>query len=212
MKQQDKYWDKVAPTKEFATPFNMELFKKHVKEDSKILDYGCGYGRTIKYLINNGYTNLTGIDFSEKMIERAKKEESMIEFKVVKNNILPFKDNSFDAVLLLAVLTCVIYDDDQDKIIKEIKRVLKPEGVIYINDFLVNTDQRNMMRYEKFKEKYNCYGVFELEEGAILRHFDENRICELTNRFDEIEYKKVVYTTMNGNKSNGFNYIGMVKI
>jgi len=208
MKQQDKYWDKVAPIKEFTTPFDMELFKKYVKKDANILDYGCGYGRTANELMNNGYANLTGIDFSEGMIERAKKEKSTIEFRVVKNNVLPFKDNSFDAVLLLAVLTCVINNDEQENIIKEIKRVLKTEGIIYINDFLLNTDPRNLRRYEKFKEKYDCYGVFELDEGATLRHFDEKRIRELTNRFKQIEYKKVVYTTMNGNKSNGFNYIG----
>lgn len=208
MKQQDKYWDKVAPIKQFTTPFNMELFKKYVNKDGNILDYGCGYGRTVKALKNNGYINISGVDLSEEMIKRAKKEESDIDFRVVKNNILSFEDNSFDAVLLLAVLTCVVNNDEQDNIIKEVKRVLKPEGIIYINDFLLNTDQRNLTRYDKFKEKYDCYGMFELDEGAILRHFDDNRINELTKGFKKIKFEKVVYTTMNGNKSNGFNYIG----
>ena len=92
----------------------------------------------------------------------------------------------------------------------EIKRVLKPNGIIYINDFLLNDDERNIKRYNKFDDKYNCYGIFELDEGAILRHYDEKRIEELIKDFDTIEYEKVVYTTMNGNNSNGFNYLGKI--
>ncbi|MDD9150850.1 methyltransferase domain-containing protein [Sporolactobacillus sp. CQH2019] len=83
---------------------------------------------------------------------------------------LPFEDNSIDAVLLLAVLTCVYKDQEQDSILNEIKRVLKPNGIIYINDFLLNDDERILTRYKKYKDKYKTYGVFELPEGAILRH------------------------------------------
>lgn len=210
MIQQDEYWNKVAAEKEFTTPFKIDLFENHVKKNDKILDYGCGYGRTLRLLKDNGYLNLSGVDLSEKMIERAKKENPSMNYAVVKNNKLHFEDNSFDAVLLLAVLTCIINNKEQEMMINEIERVLKPNGVIYINDFLINNDDRNFKRYNKFKDKYNCYGVFELDEGAILRHFDEKRIKELTKDFNTLEYEKVVYTTMNGNKSNGFNYIGKI--
>ncbi|ARE88289.1 class I SAM-dependent methyltransferase [Clostridium formicaceticum] len=210
MIQQDKYWNKVASEKEFTTPFKLDLFEDHVEKNSKILDYGCGYGRTLDLLRKNGYLDLFGVDLSEKMIERAKEENPSMQYKVIKQNKLGFEDNSFDAVLLLAVLTCVINNEEQEMIMQEIKRVLKPSGVIYINDFLLNDDERNINRYNKFKDKYNCYGVFELDEGAILRHYDEKRIEELTKDFHTLGYEKVVYTTMNGNKSNGFNYIGKI--
>lgn len=212
MFQQDDYWNRVAPEKEFTTPFKLDLFANYVGKNDKILDYGCGYGRTLGFLKNEGYLNLSGVDLSEKMIERARGENPSMNYGVVKHNKLHFLDDSFDAVLLLAVLTCIIKNEEQEVIIKEIKRVLKPDGIIYINDFLINCDNRNIKRYIRYKNKnkYNCYGVFELEEGAILRHFDDKRIKELTNDFDTLEYEKVVYTTMNGNKSNGFNYIGKI--
>lgn len=210
MLQQDKYWNKVASKKKFTTPFKIDLFQKYVKKSDRILDYGCGYGRTLGYMKENGYVYLSGVDISEKMIERAKNENPTLYYSVVKNNELSFEDNTFDAVLMLAVLTCVINDEEQEKIVKEIKRVLKPNGILYINDFLINDDKRNLDRYNKFKEKYNCYGVFELDEGAILRHFEKKRIQELTKEFDELEFEKVVYTTMNGNKSKGLNYIGRI--
>lgn len=210
MLNQNTYWNKVADKKQFTTPFDIGLFEKYVKGNSKILDYGCGYGRTLVELKENGYMNLSGVDFSEEMIKRARSEDRSIDYRVVKNNQLPFEDDKYDAVLLFAVLTCVINNEEQTKIINEIRRVLKPEGIIYINDFLLNEDTRNLERYEKYRKKYGCYGVFELEEGAILRHFEEKRIEELTTYFETMKYEKVVYTTMNGNKSNGFNYIGRV--
>lgn len=210
MMQKEKYWNKVASEKEFTTPFKLDLFKNYVDNKAKILDYGCGYGRTLNFLGKNGFRDLYGVDLSENMIKRAKEENPSMKFKVVKQNKLKLEDDSFDAVLLLAVLTCVISNEEQDIMMNEIKRVLKPNGIIYINDFLLNDDERNIKRYNKFDDKYNCYGIFELDEGAILRHYDEKRIEELIKDFDTIEYEKVVYTTKNGNNSNGFNYLGKI--
>ena len=73
---------------------------------------------------------------------------------------------------------------------------------------LINTDQRNIVRYNKFKDKYDSYGVFELPEGAILKHHSEKLIAQLTQTFQRLWYKKFEVTTMNGNKSNAFQYIG----
>jgi SAM-dependent methyltransferase len=69
---QKLYWNNIAPIKEFTTPFQMDIFKKHVNINARILDIGCGYGRTLKELYDNGYENCIGTDFSEKMIERGK--------------------------------------------------------------------------------------------------------------------------------------------
>lgn len=205
------YWDKVASEKNFTTPLKSKNFFSHVKKDSLILDYGCGYGRILNELYDRGFSNLIGVDFSSEMIKRAKLLNSKIAYKVVKSGEIPCEDNTLDAVLLLAVLTCVHEDEVQNKIMSEIRRVLKPSGLIYINDFILNEDKRNKERYEKYKDKYGKYGVFELEEGAVLRHFDGKRISEITNGFEEIELEKVEYTTMNGNKSNGIIYLGRLK-
>jgi len=208
MIKQDEYWNEVANKKEFTTPFQPELFLTHVNRDATILDYGCGYGRTLFELRRYGYNHLYGVDFSAEMIKRAKSHESEIDFQVIQSGKLPFSNDSLDAVLLFAVLTCVYKDEEQDAILNEIKRVLKPGGIIYINDFLLNSDERNKLRYEKGVNKYHTYGVFELPDGAILRHHSEERVKEWVDQFETLEYKKLEYTTMNGNRSNGLVYSG----
>ena len=206
--EQKEYWNKVSETKQFSTPFQIEEFSKYVEKSDIILDVGCGYGRTLNELYSNGYKNLIGIDFSKGMIERAKNINSDIDFRVMNNSKIDLPDNSVDSIILLAVLTCIVEDKEQENLISEIHRVLKKDGVIYINDFLLNNDERNLNRYNEFKNKYNKYGVFELPEGAVCRHHDKEWIKKLLIDFNKIIFQEIEYTTMNGNKSNGFYYIG----
>lgn len=207
MEQKD-YWNEVADKKKFTTDFQLREFEKHVKKDALILDVGCGYGRTLHELWESGYKNLTGIDFSESMIEKGRRLFPEIDLNVMQSKLIDMPDESCDAVILVAVLTCIIDNEEQLNLLKEIKRVLKKDGIIYINDFLLNTDERNLNRYKEFADKFNQYGVFELPEGAIVRHHSEDWVKESTKEFKELSFKEVVYTTMNGNKSNGYFYIG----
>ena len=203
---QKLYWNNIACAKEFTTPFQMGLFKKYVNKNANILDIGCGYGRTLDELYNNGYKNCFGIDFSEKMIERGKKTYPHLSFETTEK--IKYPENTIDAVILLAVLTCIIADKEQMELLNEIKKILKPDGIIYINDFLLNNDERNVKRYKEYESKYKNYGVFELEEGAILRHHGKKWVKKCLGIFNELEFNEIKYTTMNGNKSNGYYYFG----
>ena len=206
--KQKEYWNSVSEKKEFTTPFQAKEFAKYVKRDSCILDVGCGYGRTLDELYHNGYHNLIGIDFSSGMIERGKQRFPYLDLRVKEDTEIDLPDARVDAVILFAVLTCIRTNEEQEQLFSEIKRVLKPRGILYVNDFLLNTDDRNLSRYEEFKEIYGIYGVFELPEGAVCRHHDETWIKQLLKDFSEREYEHLTFTTMNGHKSNGFYFIG----
>ncbi len=207
MKQQE-YWESVSPTKHFTTPFQAEEFCRHVTQESLILDVGCGYGRTLQELYTLGYRNLIGMDFAEGMIRRGQALYPYLDLRVKTKAAIDLPDDSVDAVILFAVLTCIHENDEQQALITEIRRVLKPGGILYINDFLLNEDQRNRDRYAKFADKYGIYGIFELPEGAICRHHEEAWIHKLLQEFSQIQYQPLTFTTMNGNKSNGFFYLG----
>lgn len=207
MKQKD-YWNSVAEIKYFTTPFQKESFIQYVQKEDLILDIGCGYGRTLNELYQNQYHNLVGIDFSKGMIERGKEQFPYLDLRVKETDRIDFPDQSIDAVILFAVLTCIRTNEEQEQLIAEIKRILKPNGILYINDFLLNTDERNLARYEMFKDIYHTYGVFQLPEGAVCRHHNEEWIKQLLKDFKALEYKHLTFVTMNGNQSNGFYFIG----
>jgi len=204
MQDQEKYWDRVAEEKEFPTPFQMKEFEKFISREMKILDLGCGYGRVLNELYKHGYKNLTGIDYSEGMIKRGLRLYPYLNLIKNDGERIPFPDNDFDSVILIAVLTSSYKDEEQENLISEISRVLNDGGILYINDYLINEDKRNIKRYNKYKDKYGTYGIFELPEGAVFRHHTEEHVQKLNEVFEQLLFKKTVYDTMNGHKSNGF--------
>lgn len=205
--EQSAYWNSVAEKRNFTTTFQEKEFCKYSDRNAKILDVGCGYGRTMNELYNSGYKNLVGADTAIEMINRGKREYPYLEF-VKCTDKLPFGDNTFDAVILFGVLCSVVSDDAHIKLINEIKRVLKTNGIIYVNDFLINTSIPYKLRYKKFEKEFGVYGIYKTSDGGVLRHHTEKYILDLLKCFDILEYKKLKFKTVSGNISNGFYFIG----
>jgi len=86
---QQSYWNKVSGTKEFTTLLEVEKLKKHLNPDARIIDYGCGYGRTLDTLWQHGFKNTIGYDFSEGMIRRGRQTFPHLNLNVSKNNAIP---------------------------------------------------------------------------------------------------------------------------
>jgi SAM-dependent methyltransferase len=209
--QQIAYWDRVAGEKRFSHPLRLDWLARHLsqpKNDTRLVDYGCGYGRTLADLWRAGYENILGLDFSGEMLARCR--AALPQAQLVRNDgqTLPLAGNAVDAVLLFAVLTCIPESETQRAQVAEVSRVLRPGGLLYVSDLLVNSDQRNRERYERYAETYNCYGVFELPEGVVVRHQQKEWIDELTSSFTRLEYEEFTVTTMNGNTSLAFQYLG----
>jgi SAM-dependent methyltransferase len=210
IRSQLDYWNRVALEKRFAHPLRLEWLSKHLDEQARILDYGCGYGRILEQLVRAGYSNSVGADFSEAMLTRCRSTFSHVNLVQTDGNLLPFRERAFDAMVLFAVLTCIPFDKDQRRLLTEACHVLRPGGLLYISDVLVNSDSRNVERYERDANRFGVYGIFELPEGVILRHHREEWIEELTNHFIRLEYERFTATTMNGNSSAAFQYLGRV--
>ena len=208
---QFKYWNDVSSSKIFTHPINIDKFSSLISKDASILDFGCGYGRTCNELYKLGFHNTIGIDSSKNMIERGHKENPHLILETSKEKSLSYGSNTFDAILLFAVLTCVPSNEGQQALINELYRVLKPGGIIYVSDYWLQSDERNLNRYNAFKDKYGIYGIFELPEGAIVRHHEKAWILSLLKKFYIIELFDIDVTTMNGNKSIGFQYMGKKK-
>jgi SAM-dependent methyltransferase len=205
------YWDRVASEKRFSHPVRLDWLARYLGTTGKraaILDYGCGYGRTLVELWRAGYQNTLGVDFSTGMLARCRL--SLPNLLLVRNDgrTLPLKNSSVDAVLLFAVLTCIPDSNEQRGLLSEVARILRPGGLLYLSDLLINDDPRNRQRYERHADAYKCYGVFELPEGVVVRHHRQEWIDDLTSPFARLEYEPFSVTTMNGNLSSAFQYLG----
>ncbi len=207
---QQEYWDKVALEKEFTIPVWTERFSQLVPKAARILDYGCGYGRTLHELSGLGYENLKGFDFSPKMIQRGQTLYPELDLRFNEDTQLPCPEHSVDVVLLLAVLTCIIDDADQIQLMKEFHRILRPGGILHVNDFLLNQDPESQKRYDRFASSYPHYGTFEIDNGGVVRHHDEKWVQQLFQEsgFSTIAYESTTFMTMNGNLRRGFRYFG----
>jgi len=100
---------------------------------AKILDLGCGTGRTTIPLVKMGY-NVIGVDISDGMIKSAKKisEQNKIEidFRVGDATSLNFQENTFEYLLFSNQgWTQIPSKEDRFKALQEMRRVLKPGGV-----------------------------------------------------------------------------------
>jgi len=82
---------------------------------------------------------------------------------------------------------------------------------VYISDLLLNTDSRNVDRYQEFADQFGIYGVFQLAEGVAVRHHSEDWIQSLTGAFDRLKYEMFAVITMNGNTAAAFQYLGRLR-
>jgi SAM-dependent methyltransferase len=205
---QKNYWNREGPTKPFSHPVNMHRLTELLALKSHILDFGCGYGRVLGALYNQGYHNLIGVDPAPSMIAAARQQFPQLTVMPIDSPHLPFAEESMDGVLLFAVLTCVPSDEGQRRIIREAHRVLRRGGLLYISDLWLQSDERNIERYRRFHATYGVYGIFELPEGVVLRHHERRWINQLTADFTVITVDDFRVETMNGHGAEAFQWFG----
>lgn len=96
----------------------------------RILDLGCGTGRTTKALYDLGFTNILGADYSLNMVKLAKEKYPAIRFTQEDATSLSFSDESFDVVLFLYQgIDCIESDKERLAAYHEIFRILRPGGI-----------------------------------------------------------------------------------
>ena len=164
------------------------LFEQYdINPGMRILEIGSGNGKLWK--INEDRIDkslkITVSDISSGMVNDARdnlKDIGNIEYSCFDCTAIPFDDESFDIVIANHVM---FYVSNIDKALKEIKRVLKKDGVFYcstygrrhmkeITDLVKEYDARIVL------SKINLFDVFGLENGEEI----------LNKVFDSIELRR----------------------
>lgn len=205
---QKDYWNEVAEFKTFTHPIDIAVLEKNISRQSKILDFGCGYGRIVNELLGLGYENVLGYDTSIEIIKRGKRESDVPIFHIDNPSELDIEEESIDCILLFAVLTCIPSNEGQLDLIRMLYSKLRQGGIIYISDYYVQEHALDNERYQYLYGDKNNFGVFSLPEGVIFRHHTKEWISELTKDFEVLSEKSMDVFTMNGNKAKGFQLLG----
>jgi tellurite methyltransferase len=115
-----------------------QILKNQFSSQMSILDAGCGAGRNLIYFLRSG-CKVFGVDQNPEAIRYVRglarelaPELSGENFQVSKVEEMPFPDERFDAVISSAVLHFAYNERHFNKMLEDMWRVLKPEGLLFV--------------------------------------------------------------------------------
>ena len=136
----------------------------HLQRGNRVLDFGCGPGRTIRWLANLAEEcEIWGVDISARHIVWCQENLSPpFNFATVTTHPhLPFEDRHFDFIYCFSVFTNI--DDLADAWLLELKRIMRPGGRAYITvndkytqDLIINHIDR-VPYADEFRQKLLSY-------------------------------------------------------
>ena len=158
---------------------------------NKILEIGSFSGNNLRYFIENGFKSY-GIEINQKLVDLGISNLKRLKIKppIIKigtNTKIPFKNKFFNT---LVSINTIHYNsgDDVLKTIHEYKRVLKNDGVLYLetigkNHFAFGKKIKNLLYRSNLKDfrKKHTFGFFDNSlhlKKTLKRYFNRVEIFE----------------------------------
>jgi len=190
---ENKGWDWSKVNDDFwMIPSEDVYFLLHRWKDrsfNDILDLGCGKGRHSLLFAENDF-RVTGFDLADNGLNVLSKEakKKNLDIDVVKGNAvdLPFEDESFDGIIAYHSIYHVT-SEGMRNVIKEINRVLKKGGEIYLTMISKNTYSFTSPECETVDSNVR---IKEEQAGNFLPHYFVD-YEDIKNLFEDFEILKV---------------------
>lgn len=199
---------------EFTT--TVKYIEKYLKQGMRILDIGAGAGEYSLYFAKKGY-RVDAVELADKNVEEFRKKiTGNIDIELKQGNALDlsdFEDEAFDIVLLFGPLYHLHDEKDRNTAIREAKRVLKKDGILFVafinNDMIHYTewgyDPDYLLTGDYDKETFKtydfpfvffnldqCRGMLTDNELDIIHEIASDGMSELLeeriNQLDEAGY------------------------
>ena len=179
--------------------FVFNTFSRDKAQCFKILDYGCGSGRHLTFLAENGYQTY-GNDVSRVGIKHAKNTLKRLglnaDIKEIKNNTFSYPDEYFDGIISFGVLL-YLSDKELKLTIPEIARVLKKGGKAFI---VVRSDRDYRIGHAKalgagdYKIIGDRTSPVASEHGMLMHFFRKSEISKRFAAFGKISIDEMYYS------------------
>ncbi len=186
-KEYDEFADKYAAAN-FQNPLQYQLSEfcsllpKKDKASIKILDVGCGPGRDVEYLMEEGY-DVFGIDFSEEMIKVAKKLVQDGKFEVADFTKKDFEENSFSGIWCNATLLHLPREEVKE-IFDKFLKWLEPQGILFVS--MLEGEGQRELRIKRFYQNSLTAYFYQLNELIQLL---ENKGFEIIKYYNEYDFE-----------------------
>ena len=139
----------------------------------RVLDLGCGYGSTVRYLAGNFGCRVTGVNISEKELELASSRgreaglDDLLRFEYGDFHRLGYADASYDVVWSQEAF---LHAADKNAVLMECMRVLKAEGSLIFTDITVARDTPDEDR-AKIYDRVKSPDIWDLDDyrGALSK-------------------------------------------
>ena len=135
-------------TRQYVWPGTKKFLDSiNISSNPKVLEIGCGNGRNMEYRKD---LDIIGVDYSKKLVEivnqKFNDDKKAFHADMVE---LPFKDNSFDYILCIAVYHHLDNNEKRKKALLEMKRVCKPNGKIFLQVWALEQPKNSRRKFVK---------------------------------------------------------------
>ncbi len=129
-------------------PPRVVILRSGIKQGMRVVDLGCGSGTfTFEIARHAGDKGeVFAIDIQPKMLRQLKSKLTREENTSPRKRIrviggsaygIPLKDESVDVCCMVSVLQEI---PDREKALREVKRILKPKGILAVTEFVIDPD------------------------------------------------------------------------
>lgn len=155
------FWDRISFMYDNLESFNNKANKEmtricasHLEDQDKVLECACGTGIITSVMAPN-CRQIVATDFSPNMLDEARKKlrgRNNVFFEEGDITNLKYADNSFDKAVAGNVIHLL---DEPRKAVEELKRVVKPGGLIIIPTYMCDGNRLVNSMKSVFKRTFN---------------------------------------------------------
>ena len=164
----------------------LDDFFHHILEcETPILDLGCGNGNNARYLAKKG-KEVVACDYSESALETIKENMPEISDRMCfdMRDGLPFDDN-FTSIIIADLSLHYFTEEDTVRILNEIHRVLKPNGML-----LFRVNSTNDINYGALEGEEIEYHYRRNAKDGDKRFFDKKDLQKFFSMFSSVYVKE----------------------